>query len=113
MAPFCAHRSIRVILALVLTVLVGATPATAITARDVTGKMTDNQMSAYISGLIDMLAYQTAKAGNNERAICITNTFYRDGRGKGLARLIDVLHNHPDKRPEILVTVLAGQLCKG
>ena len=73
--------------------------------------MTQDERKGFLDGLIDMLAYQTAVHGDRERGNCIIDKFYREGMEESWSRLLDVLDQYPDKRPEILVTVLAKQLC--
>ena len=73
--------------------------------------MTDKQRSGYLSGLIDMLAYQTTKQGNSKKARCITDTFYRDGQDKALPQMLAVLSKYPNKRPEILISAMGNQHC--
>jgi hypothetical protein len=87
-------------------------PAAAITAEDVMAKMNVEKRVGYLTGLIDMLAYQAAATGNNKKAICITDSFYREQKEQSWKRLLTVLEEYSDKRPEILVTALAKQLCK-
>ena len=84
----------------------------ALTATDVTEKMTDKQRSGFLSGLVTMLAYQTARQGNSTKARCITDTFYRNSQDLALTQLVQILQKYPEKRPEILVSALASQLCK-
>ena len=85
--------------------------AHAITAEDVTQRMTQEGRKRYLDGLIHMLAYQTAANGDRERGNCIIDKFYRGGMEDSWSRVLDILDQYPDKRPEILVTVLAKQLC--
>jgi len=111
MAPF---RSLVLANVVVMTIaLIGATQyASALVADDVTSKMTKDTRFGYLSGLVDMLAYQTAASGDREKGNCITDAFYREKMKDSWARLDEVLAKFPDKRPEILVSVLANQLCK-
>jgi len=85
-------------------------PAAAITANDVMKKMNQDTRFGYLSGLVDMLAYQTAANGDRTRGDCITDMFYRE-KDNSWPRLLEVLEKFPDKRPDVLVSVLANQLC--
>jgi hypothetical protein len=106
MAPF----RYSVIVALMLGA--ASTPAAALTAEDVTKKMSSDERHAYLSGLIDMLAYQIAAAGDRDKSACITDTFHRQHMEETWTKLHQVLDQYADKRPEVLVSVLARQLCK-
>lgn len=86
--------------------------ASALTADDVTKKMNHDQRFSYLTGLIDMLAYQTSVAGNRSKGDCIVGAFFREGKEASWNRLNEVLEKFGDKRAEILVSVLAEQLCK-
>lgn len=93
--------------------MIAAIPrAAAITAEDVMKRMSQEQRIGYFSGLIDMLAYQTAAAGDRAKGNCIIDAFYRERREDSLKRLLEVMEKFSDKRPEILLTVLVKQLCK-
>lgn len=92
--------------------MVGVPTASAITAEDVMKKMSQDHRFGYITGLVDMLAYQTAANGDRAKGNCIADTFYRERREAALKRLFDVMEQYPDKRPEILMKVVADQLCK-
>jgi hypothetical protein len=52
-------------------------PAGAVTAKDVLKKMGDKERFSYVTGLVDMLSYQSVLAGNRDRAECISNEFYK------------------------------------
>jgi len=92
---------------------IAAFPGTslAITAEDVTNRMTQVERKSYLDGLIDMLAYRIAREDDREKGNCIIDKFYREGMEDSWSRLLDVLDQYPERRPEILVTVLAEQLC--
>lgn len=73
--------------------------------------MSRDQRWGYLSGLIDMLAYQTAKQGDSKKANCITDTFYRDGQDKALPQMLAVFDKYPDQRPEVLLSAMGNQHC--
>lgn len=106
MAPF-RHS---IVLAVLLSGI--GSSAAALTAEDVTKKMNSDQRVGYLTGLIDMLAYQTAASGNRDRGSCITDRFYRERKEDSWARLRDVLDKFSDKPPEVLLAILADQLCQ-
>lgn len=101
-----------VVLTLCLTAGLMAYRAHAMTAEDVLKKMNHDQRFSYLTGLIDMLAYQTAASGNRDKGNCIINAFFREQKEASWRKLNEVLEQYTDKRTEILVTVLANQLCK-
>jgi hypothetical protein len=86
--------------------------ASAITAEDVMKKMSHEQRVGYLAGLVDMLAYQAAANGDRAKGNCIADRFYREKREDSIARTLEVFSKFSDKRPEILLSVLANQLCK-
>lgn len=113
MAPFWRFSAVLHTVVFTLFFLVGAHAAVAITAQDVMGKMDERQRFGYLSGLVDMLAYQAALAGNGERANCITDSYYRGGKDKAWPRLYAALEKFGDKRPESIVVLLARKACGG
>ena len=112
MAPFIYFNKYSFLVVLIFISINAPAPAAAITAEDVTKRMTQEGRKRYLDGLIDMLAYQTAAGGNSKAAVCITDKFYRKEIEASWSRLLDVLDQYPGKRPEVLVTALAKQLCK-
>lgn len=86
--------------------------AMALTVEDVMKKMGRDERFGFISGLVVMLAYQTSAAGDRAKADCISDAFYGGAKEKSWERMYEVFDKYPDKRPEILVSVLANQLCK-
>jgi len=108
-APFrCFRRAALLAAALVLA----AEPARAITAKDVLEKMTDKERFSYVTGLVDMLSYQSVLAGNGQRAGCISNAFY--SKTEETWRLIvSTFEKFSDKSPEGLVVVLMNRACGG
>lgn len=73
--------------------------------------MTHDQRFNYLSGLIDMLAFQAALGNNSAKAICVTNAYYREGKEAAWSKLLDAFDRFPDRRPEAIVTLLASKQC--
>lgn len=89
--------------------------AAALTAQDVTGKMSQEQRFSYLTGLIDMSMYQAALSGDPARAQCIYDAFYT-APGKDSnpwRRFDDALRQFGDKRPEAILTLLIQKICAG
>ena len=84
--------------------------AFAITAKDVMEKMTEKERFGYVTGLVDMLSYQSLLAGNRQRAQCIADAFYGK-KNETWQTLFAVFGKHPDKAPEGLVTVVMNHAC--
>jgi hypothetical protein len=84
--------------------------AFAITAKDVTEKMTEKQRFGYVTGLIDMLAYQHLLSGNRDRSQCISDAFYGK-KDETWHKLFELFGRFPDKAPEGLVVVLMNRAC--
>jgi hypothetical protein len=109
MAPF---RSLKVFAAMSALCAFTACPAAAITAGEVLKKMSAEERFGYLTGLIDMLAYQLSLSGDEKNASCIISAFYRDGREQNLASLLNALERFPDRRPEAIITVVAKKACE-
>jgi hypothetical protein len=96
-----------------IAMFLAAQPASAVTAEDVMTKMSSEYGQGYLSGMIDMLAYQTGANGNVAKGNCIIDAFFDEKRSAASwAKLRAMYREHRDKRPEILLTVLANQICK-
>jgi hypothetical protein len=95
-----------------LALLVSVQVAMAITAEDVMKKMSKEERFSYLTGLIDMLAYQTAAAGNSAKASCINNVYYRDGKDVAWKNLYDAFDNFSDRQPAIIVALLVKKACE-
>jgi hypothetical protein len=110
MAPFRFPSVVFVALALCLGAI---KPAAAITAGEVMKKMSEQERFGYLTGLIDMLAYQMSVAGDEKNAACIIGAFYRDGREQNMASMLSAFERFPDRRPEAIVTVVVKKACGG
>lgn len=98
--------------AAVLAVFVLAVhPAAAITARDVMEKMEQKERYGYLTGLVDMMSYQTLLAGDKTRAECISKAFY--SRNDMTTRILETFSKYPDRAPEGLIVVLMKRECGG
>lgn len=100
---------------LVLAVLGGlfslsSSPAEAVTAGDVVGKMSKEERYGYLSGAIDMAMFMHSQNGGGAKAECIMGWFYKDKKsGEEIAALFD----SNKARPAIgLLHVLIGRHCK-
>jgi hypothetical protein len=83
--------------------------AGAITALDVMEKMSKEERFSYITGLVDMLSYQSILAKNKKRAECIATSFYKS---KDMQRkILNVFGRYPNKAPEGLVILLMNKAC--
>jgi hypothetical protein len=104
----------RTALALAIAAAVIALPhaAGAVTVDDVMKKMSRDERSGFLSGLVVMLAYQTSAAGDRDKGNCISDAFYGAKKNISWARAYEIFDKYPDKRPEVLLSVLANQLCK-
>lgn len=84
-------------------------PAFAITASDVMDKMSKEERFSYLTGLVDMMAYQSLLAGKKDHAKCVIDKFYDDK--VVLKRVYDALDKFPNKAPEGLVILVMRQEC--
>jgi peptide methionine sulfoxide reductase MsrA len=109
MAPFRFPLSAA---ALAATVVLTGGGAKAITAKDVLEKMTEKERFGYITGLVDMLSYQSVLAGNRTRAECVSKTFY-DNAESSWKLLVALFEKYADKSPEGLVIVFMTRSCGG
>jgi hypothetical protein len=98
--------------ALLLSVLC-ATPALAITAEDVTQRMSKQDRYSYLSGLIDMRAEEAGRSGNAAMGACIYDAYYRNGgNGKeAWAKLLAALEQFPKEEPAAIVFLLTKKAC--
>jgi hypothetical protein len=76
-------------------------------------KMAEKERFGYLTGLIDMLAYQAGVAGNTARMKCINDTYYRDPSPKAEAweTLFATFGRFPDKQPATILILLADKAC--
>lgn len=73
-------------------------------------KMTEKERFGYVTGLVDMLSYQHVLAGNQERAKCISDAFYK--KSDDAWRLVgETFGKYPDKAAEGLIVVLMNRAC--
>lgn len=75
-------------------------------------KMSKDERFSYLSGLIDMLSYQMAIGGSAPKAACVGETYYGGGKDLAWRNLYEALDTFSDKRPEIILTLLAKKACE-
>ena len=97
--------------ALVCAIALASTPCVAITARDVMEKMSEKERFGYLSGLVDMLSYQSLLGGDRKRAECVYEAFYKEAATT--KKLIEAFNRFPEKAPEGLVILLMRNACGG
>ena len=85
--------------------------APAITAKDVLEKMTDKERFGYVTGLVDMLSYQSLLGGDRKRAECISDAFYKEDTVT--KKIFEAFSRFPGKSPEGIVILLFRQSCGG
>ena len=95
--------------ALACAVALASTPCLAITARDVTEKMSDKERYGYLTGLVDMLSYQSLLSGDRKRAECVADAFYKEEATT--KKLLEAFYRFPDKAPEGIVILVLKQSC--
>lgn len=95
---------------MVVSIFVGS-HAFAITADDLMNKMGQDERNGYMSGLVDMLSYQSVLDGDRPKAQCINDTFYRDQ--DGLKYVVDAMFAFPDKEPVAILIVAMKKKCGG
>ena len=108
-------RALTGLLLVSLLCVIGPASVLALTAKDVTAKMTKEQQTAYLSGLVDMRVFDVAQSGDGKLAQCIHDAFYRDigGPADAWARLYDAFAQFPDKDATTIVFVLVKKTCGG
>ncbi len=94
---------------------ISATSAFAITAKDVTEKMSKEEQKGYLTGLIDMRMFDAAQSGDANLPRCIHDAYYRDiGRdGDAWSRLYDAFARFPEKDAPTIVFLLVKKSCGG
>jgi len=101
------------VLASILLYTISASSAFAITAKDVTDKMSKEEQKGYLTGLIDMRMLDAAQAGDAKLPRCIHDSYYRDiGQdGDAWSRLYDAFARFPDKDAATIVFLLVKKAC--
>jgi hypothetical protein len=98
--------------AAVMAALALPNAAHAITAKDVLEKMTEKERFGYVTGLVDMMSYQSVLAGNRTRAECVTKTFY-DNADATWKLVVAMFEKYSDKAPEGLIVLVMNRACGG
>jgi len=75
--------------------------------------MSKQERYSYLTGLIDMRAFEAAQSGSGAMATCIYDAYYHgDDNGKAAwAKLLDGLRQFPDKQPATIVHLLTQKAC--
>lgn len=113
--PSKIHRFGRPLAALLAIVF--ACPFTsdafALTAKEVTSKMSKQERFSYLSGLIDMNAFEVLQQGNDKAAQCIHDAYYRNigDSGDAWVKLYNALDQFPDKQATSIIYLLAKKIC--
>lgn len=110
-----ARTSAIAALMLALACVQGAMPCLAITAKDVTEKMSQRERYHYLTGLIDMRAFMAAESGDAVFSKCVYDSYYRKHGTDAdpWIPLLDALEKFPDKQPATIVFLLAKKACGG
>jgi hypothetical protein len=108
--PAVLRRTLAV-LALSAFSIFAVLPARAITARDVTEKMSKEDRYNYLTGLIDMRAFQAAQSGDNAFSKCVNDAYYRDKEGSAWAAVLESLQKFPDRQAATIVFLLTQKMC--
>lgn len=107
-----AYLRSKVAIATVAALMASGTPANALSADDVLNKMTSDQQTAYVAGVVGGLAYSRFlqdRPDTNGMA-CINNWYYGSGTAKW--DLIETwFARHLDKQAEPLLYVLIKREC--
>jgi hypothetical protein len=88
-------------------------PARAITARDVTEKMSKEDRYNYLTGLIDMRAFQAGQSGDTAFSKCVNDAYYRDKDGGAWVAVLESLQKFPDRQAATIVFLLTQKMCGG
>jgi hypothetical protein len=91
--------------------IMNVTPSLAITAKDVTEKMSQEARFNYLSGLVDMRAFQAAQSGDTAFSKCINDAYYRDKDDSAWNGVLESLRKFPDKQAATIVFLLTQKIC--
>ncbi len=108
--PDVLRRTLAV-LALYAFLIIDASPVLALTARDVTEKMSKEDRYNYLSGLIDMRAFQAAQSGDTAFSKCVNDAYYRDKEGVAWTAVLESLQKFPDRQAATIVFLLTQKMC--
>jgi len=94
---------------------VASSSCMAMTAKDVTEKMTKEARFNYLGGLLEMQIFQTMRSGNTKAAQCMRDNYFPETGGKddAWAKLYDALDQFPDKQATAIVYLLTQKICGG
>ncbi len=93
--------------------LISSPACWALTAKDVTEKMSKDERSGYLSGLIDMRATVAALSGDPNLPRCIHEAFYgKSGADNdGWAKLYDAFAQFPDNEASTIIFLIVKKTC--
>lgn len=94
------------------SLLSGATPAAALTGKDVLNKMNNDQRFSYLAGIADGLAQaRWMKDRPDDTGMkCIYDWYYKGGKRK-FNQVYGLLELHPDKPANAIMYVLIKKEC--
>jgi hypothetical protein len=78
-------------------------------AADFLDRLDGHQSAAYLDGAVETLAYSLAAAGENKKATCLLDWYYR---GAGPSQLIGTLKAHRDLPVSGILHSMAKRLCQ-
>ncbi|WP_297339184.1 hypothetical protein [Pseudophaeobacter sp.] len=93
--------------------LAGGKDAAALTAREVTENMSSDAQFAYISGVVDGLAFARWLAHDRDDTgmQCILDWFYRSDQRERFNARMDWFEQHPDQQVSTLMYALIREEC--
>lgn len=84
--------------------------AHALPAADIVDRMSAEESGAYISGALDMLAYELSRGGAGEKAACLHDWYYRSD-GAGPREVVAVFEHHKDLPAVGILRILVDRHC--
>jgi hypothetical protein len=91
-----------------LLVLGSTAPAWSLTGEDVLDRMSKDERGGYLAGSIEMAAFLSAMQGNNKRADCIMDWYYKQD---GVEKLVAALSGYKDRQALPVVHVIIKKAC--
>lgn len=84
------------------------TPSLALTGEDVLDWMSKDERGGYLSGSVEMAAFLSSIQGNNERADCIMDWYYKQD---GPARVVAALSRYKDRQALPVIHLMIKKAC--
>lgn len=110
MVRFRNKNKLQIIALAVIALFSIRQDAAALIADDVLGKMSKDERFGYVSGLVDMLSYQSLLSGDQAHAQCVADAYYKEPKAAWSA-LLDLMERHGDKATEGIVVVFMRTKC--